>query len=275
MDPTYEELLKERNALREENNKMMSLLNECRDAITKISNEDKEKEVKANSQQMISQLGLGMDSDKLFMMAYDIISKDTNDETKMTNVLESASFFLELKIFTEYYNSKSKSKIQTQIVEKYKDFRINHVNKLSKDEFDDLMTKNIFCQSNLLWNADEEKLNLLYSHLKKKNITTDSDFIFKNHFNGYYLLGPALTFKDFGPLDIIYLFQELEFRNLITGGFMRNYAHNLELHTAIKRANFKKAKSQSGSSVFYIKDKFQRALENCPKAMIINEILDF
>lgn len=275
METNSEALLKERNALREENDKMKALLDECRNAIVKIRDEETEIKIKARSQEMISQFGLGMDADKLLMFAFDIFSKSTDDETKMTNVLESASFFVELKIFTEYYNSKSRSKIQPQIVEEYKDFRLNHLNKLSKEDFHNLTTRNTFSQSNLLWNADEEKLDHFYARLKQMNIITDSDFTFKNHFKGYYLLSPTLTFNNLGPLDIIYLFQELEFKNLIKGGFMRNYAHNLELHTVIKGANFKKAKSQAGSTNFYNQDKFQRAIENCPKAPIINEILAF
>lgn len=275
MENNYEALLKERDALRKENYEMRELLNECRNAIVKISNEEKEIEIKARSQEMISQLGLGMDADKILMFAYNILSKSSDDETKMTNVLESVSFFVELKIFTEYYNSKSRSKIQAQIVEEYKDFRLNHLNKLSKEELHNLTTRTVFSQSSLLWNSNEDKLDHFYARLKQMNIITDSDFTFKNHFKGFYLLSPTLTFNNLGPLDIIYLFQELEFKNLIKGGFMRNYAHNLELHIAIKRANFKKAKSQAGSTDFYNQGKFQRAIENCPKATIINEILAF
>jgi len=73
MENNYEALLKERNALREENGKLTALLDECRNAITKISNEEKEKEIKAKSQQMISQLGLGMDADKLFYKRINIL----------------------------------------------------------------------------------------------------------------------------------------------------------------------------------------------------------
>jgi len=269
------ELIKENEALKIENAELSELIKEAYAVIKKVSNEQKTfNDISASTKDLFAQLGLGSDAQRFTNFIKHLnISDDAADKSIVEQLLEPSILLVELKTFTEFYNQHAKTKLNPAIVDLYKDFKLNHQNELSSEQFHTFFQRNALKKSPLKWIASDEELFELFA--KMKEIINVSATSFQRHFEGFHQCVPPLVFNTWGSLDLIYFFQELEDKKKIRHGFMKKYAHHIYLHTGILSRNLKKSKNQSGAlKEFYsIDGHFIRAISSCPMKQSIDNML--
>jgi hypothetical protein len=270
------EMLKESNAELELRNKLLEeLLHDAKEAIIRVSDERKTiKDLNNISSDQLNKIGFS--NTNLFLKVFEQLTNSReNEDTIVHHASKSINFITELEFFVKYYNSRAKNKLNTSLIEDFKEFRLNELSNFSQEELDRLLKHDSFQKSSLLWISSKDSIKKLYNNLKTNEIINNSWEAFSSHFNGYCKLYNHLSFEKLTTLDIIYFFQELEFKKLIKSGFMQNYAKNIDLHTHKNKDYIKKSKSQSGSSdPFYFNGKICRAIENCPNKITVDEILN-
>jgi hypothetical protein len=270
------EILEKSNAeLKNRNMELHELVQESKEALNRKINEP----IKINDltniiSDQLNEIGLP-DTNMVLKVFEGLANTNVNDQTVVDYANKSINFIVELEFFIKYYNSISKIKLNTSLIEDFKKFRLNELSNFSQDELNKLLKGDSFKKSSLLWISTEDGIKKLYDNLKTNEIVTNSLQAFSSHFNGYCNLYNQLSFEKLTHLDLIYFFQELESKKIIKAGFMQNYAKNIELHTHINKDYVKKSKSQSGNTdPFYFNGVFNRAIENCPNKIIVDEVVN-
>jgi hypothetical protein len=270
------EILEKSNAeLKNHNLELHALLQESKEALIRVSNESKTiKNLTNITSDQLNEIGLS--DTNMFLKVFErLANTNVQDQTVVDYASKSINFIIELEFFIKYYNSISKNKLNTSLIEDFKSFRLNQLNNFSHEELYKLLTHDSFQRSPLLWISNQDSIKRLYNNLKTNEIITNSWEAFSSHFNGYFKLYNHLSFEKLTTLDIIYFFQELEFKKLIKSGFMLNYAKNIDMHTHKNKEYIKKSKSQSGSSdPFYFNGVFNRVIENCPNKFLVDEVVN-
>jgi hypothetical protein len=270
------EILEKSNAeLKNRNKELEELLQDAKEVLIRVSNESKTINNLTNiSSDQLNKIGIS-DTNMFLKALEQLTNTHENDETVIDYASKSIIFIVELEFFIKYYNSSSKSKLNTSLIEDFKKFRLNELANFSQVELNKLLTYDSFKKSPLLWISNEDEIKRLYDNLKTNEIISNSLEAFSSHFNGYCNLYNHLSFEKLTNLDLIYFFQELESKKLINVGFMQNYAKNIELHTHINKDYIKKSKSQSGNTdSFYFNGVFNRVIENCPNKIIVDEVVN-
>jgi hypothetical protein len=268
------EILEKSNAeLKNRNMELHELLQEAKEAIIRVANESKTiKNLTNISSDQLNEIGIS--DTNMFLKVIEQLTNE-NDQTVVDYASKSINFIVELEFFIKYYNSISKSKLNTSLIEDFKKFRLSELSNFSQDELNKLLKGDSFKKSPLLWISNQDEIKKLYENLKTNEIITNSWEAFSSHFNGFCNLYNHLSFEKLTHLDLIYFFQELEYKKIIKAGFMQNYAKNIELHTHINKDYVKKSKSQSGNTdPFYFNGVFNRAIENCPNKIIVDEVVN-